>query len=456
MNAPEVDARSLRQPIVAIATASGKAGVGIVRVSGSRLDLEALVLGVIGKALTPRLATKVRFLDSQGRAMDEGLALYFQGPNSYTGEDVLELQGHGGPVVLHMMVRRCVELGATLAQPGEFTRRAFLNDKMDLAQAEAVADLIDAASEAGARCAIRSLRGEFSTLINTLVAQLVELRALVEAVIDFPEEEIDASDRLQAVDRLSRLFTSVTRALEQSRRGSLLRAGMGVVIAGRPNMGKSSLLNALAGEEIAIVTAMAGTTRDPVKQSIQIEGVPINIIDTAGLRDSADVVENIGIAKAWHHLDTADCAILVVEDEAGITQEDEAILEKLPAAIPRIVVFNKIDLSGRRASREISRDLPCIYLSSKTGEGIDLLRAELLRVAGWQSSGEDVFMARARHIDALERTLAGLKEAAKRCNDLELLAEELRQAHLHLQSITGEYCADDLLGEIFSRFCIGK
>jgi tRNA modification GTPase len=440
--------------IAAIATAQGRAGVGIVRVSG--VDLSAFAAAMLGKTPEARTATRALFRGANGGAIDDGLAVYFAAPASYTGEDVLELQGHGGPVVLQMLLRRCIELGARLAQPGEFTRRAFLNDKLDLAQAEAVADIIEAATETAARCALRSLRGEFSQVIRRLVGQLVELRALVEATLDFPDEEIDAGDRLDAANRLARLRNGLCLALEQGRRGSVLRAGLQVVLAGQPNVGKSSLLNRLAGEEVAIVTDIPGTTRDAVRQTIQVEGVPMNIIDTAGLRDTADTVERLGIARTWDAIQKADVLLLIVDARAGVTAEDRRILERLPEALSRIIVFNKIDLCARGAFSEETERERRVHLSAKTGNGVELLGQALLSAAGWQTTGEDVFMARERHLSALEEAAAALERAAGATTHAELLAEELRVAQRELDAITGETTADDLLGEIFSRFCIGK
>ncbi|HZR68730.1 MAG TPA: tRNA uridine-5-carboxymethylaminomethyl(34) synthesis GTPase MnmE [Burkholderiales bacterium] len=440
--------------IAAVATAQGRAGIGIVRVSGR--SLEPFVAALLGRLPPPRSAVRAVFRGADGRPIDEGLALYFAAPSSYTGEDVLELHGHGGPVVLRMLLRRCIELGARLAEPGEFTRRAFLNDKLDLAQAEAVADVIDAATETAARCALRSLRGEFSQLIHGFADQLLELRALVEATLDFPEEDIDAEHRLQAHARLGRLREQLRRALEQARRGSVLRAGLQVVLAGQPNVGKSSLLNKLAGEDVAIVTEIPGTTRDAVRQTIQVEGVPMNIIDTAGLRDTSDTVERFGIARAWDAIERADVLLLVVDARTGVTPEDERIRDRLPRNLARIVVFNKIDLCGVAAASEDAEDARRIRLSAKTGEGVDLLRAAMVSIAGWQATNEDIFMARERHVVCLERAAEALERAAGAAARLELFAEELRIAQQALDAITGETTPDDVLGEIFSRFCIGK
>ena len=439
--------------IAAVATAPGRAGIGIVRVSGKTLNRFATSL--LGAVPAPRTAARATFRGADGGPIDDGIAVFFAAPASYTGEDVLELQGHGGPVVLQMLLRRCVELGARLAEPGEFTRRAFLNDKLDLAQAEGVADLIEAATEAAARCALRSLRGEFSESIENLAKRLVELRTLVEATLDFPEEEIDPVDREDVRRRLEQLQVDIYRSLESGRRGSVLRSGLQVVLAGQPNVGKSSLLNRLAGEEVAIVTEIAGTTRDAVRQTIQIEGVPINIIDTAGLRDTTDKVEAIGVARTWDAISRADALLLVIDARIGVTSADRAIVARLPGNLKPLTVLNKIDLADPSPVVEASSD-GCIRLSAKTGEGIDVLRRALLGLGGWQSGGEDVFMARERHLGALERVAEALERAGRAILHSELFAEELRLAQRELGVITGEFTADDLLGEIFSRFCVGK
>jgi tRNA modification GTPase len=404
----------------------------------------------------PRTAAKVSFLDAHGAAIDDGIGLFFPAPRSYTGEDVLELQGHGGVVVLQMLLKRCLELGARLAEPGEFTRRAFLNDKLDLAQAESVADLIEAATDSAARCALRSLRGEFSAAIEQLLGQLIELRMLVEATLDFPEEELDPLDRADAKGRLAKLVRALETALAKSRQGSLLRTGLQVVLAGQPNVGKSSLLNRLAGEDLAIVTAIPGTTRDSVRQVIQLDGVPLNIVDTAGLRDTQDEVERMGIERTWSEIGKADVVLLLVDARVGVTEQDLEMLERIPPGAKRVFVHNKIDLVG--SAPEVQRDQGCIsiHVSAKTGLGMDLLRAELLAIAGWQQGAEDLFMARERHLVALRQAALHAACAGEHFNRPELLAEELRLAQEQLNSITGEFAADDLLGEIFSRFCIGK
>ena len=446
--------RNPADTIAAIATAPGRGGIGVIRISGP--DLRRFATELIGRKPLPRIATKTEFLDRDGRAIDEGLALYFASPYSYTGEDVLELQGHGGPVVLKLLLGRCIDLGARIAQPGEFTRRAFLNDKLDLAQAEAVADLIDASTEAAARCAFRSLSGEFSQRVRDLVDRLIELRMLVEATLDFPEEDVDPVDRQEAVARLNALRLSLRRALEQGRRGSVLRSGLTAALIGRPNVGKSSLLNRLAGEEVVIVTPIPGTTRDAIRQTIQVEGVPIHLVDTAGLRPTSDTVEAIGIERTWTAIQRADLALLVADAGAGIQKEDEEILARLPEHLPRIVVLNKIDLYGLTASANGIGTEQRIHVSALSGEGLDLLRAALLTAAGYQPGAEDLFMARERHLVALASADQSLERAERIIAATELFAEELRGAQRALNSITGEFGADELLGEIFSRFCIGK
>ena len=440
--------------IAAVGTAPGRAGIGVVRVSGKKL--EQLASRLLGAVPAPRLAVRATFRGAAGEPIDDGITLFFPAPASYTGEDVLELQCHGGPVVLYMVLKRCLELGARLAEPGEFTRRAFLNDKLDLAQAEGVADLIDAATEAAARCALRSLRGEFSEVIGNLEKRLVELRTLVEATLDFPEEEIDRVDREDAHRRLRELQEDVRRALARGRQGSVLRSGLQVVLAGQPNVGKSSLLNRLAGEDLAIVTEIPGTTRDAVRQTVQIEGVPVNIIDTAGLRDTADKVEAIGIARTWEAIERADAMLLVVDAREGVTAADVAIVERLPRKLKPVTVFNKIDLSGDAPRAEEDERGWRIHVSARTGEGLDALRRALLALAGWQAGGEDVFMARERHLVSLERVAQALERAGQAMPQGELFAEELRLAQRELGSITGEFSADDLLGQIFARFCVGK
>lgn len=459
-----------RDPIVAIATAPGRGGVGIVRVSGRGLG--PFVQALLGRVLTPREATYLPFADAAGQPIDHGLALWFAGPHSYTGEDVLELQGHGGPVVLQLLVARCLEVGRDVlpalrvARAGEFTERAFLNDKLDLAQAEAVADLIDASTEAAARSASRSLAGVFSGRIHGLRDALVNLRMLVEATLDFPEEDIDFLQKADASGQLRRLREALADVQAQARQGALLRDGLQVVIAGQPNAGKSSLLNALAGAELAIVTPVAGTTRDVVQQTIQIEGVPLHVVDTAGLRDSPDVdeVEKIGIERAWGRIREADVVLFLHDltrtETAPYQSADAAIATSLAqavaAGVPVLHVWNKLDQSPS-AHTDLQGGLA---ISAKRGEGLQALRQRLLALAGWQQSGDGLFMARARHLQALQRVDDHLMQAdallAAQAEHLDLLAEELRLAQQALGEITGEFTADDLLGEIFSRFCIGK
>jgi len=481
-------------PIVAIATASGRGAVGIVRVSGA--SLMPLAQAICGRALAPRQATYTPFLDASGVPIDQGLAIFFPAPHSYTGEDVLELQAHGGPIVLQLLLARCLAAAAEpasdadarepapalgtavdaadaapaaarlprlrIANPGEFTERAFLNDKLDLAQAEAVADLIDASTEAAARSAARSLDGAFSTEIGALAGTLIELRLLVEATLDFPEEEIDFLVAADAEGRLRRATSGVDAVLARARQGALLRDGLRVVLAGQPNVGKSSLLNALAGAELAIVTATPGTTRDKVAQTIQIEGVPVHVVDTAGLRDAVEEVERIGVARSWAEIEGAD-AIVFLHDltrlgEAGYEAADAAIAARLPverSGEGRVLhVFSKVDLQPSASADH------GLVVSAATGAGLEGLRARLLAIAGWQAAPEGLFIARARHVHALERARAHLEQAAAHAGRgnaaLELFAEELRLAHDALGEITGAFTADDLLGAIFGRFCIGK
>jgi tRNA modification GTPase len=498
---------SRRDLIVAIATAPGRGAVGMVRVSGP--DLKALVTALFlrpkvppqtapelsGFPLKARHAHYLPFYAADGAVIDHGLALYFPGPHSYTGEDVLELQGHGGPVVLKMLLDRVLEVGTELAKadarqvlrlakPGEFTERAFLNDKLDLAQAEAVADLIDASTMQAARLASRSMEGVFSKEISALVEQLIDLRMLVEATLDFPEEEIDFLQASNALGRLHATQTQLDGVLAQAKQGRLMRDGLKVVLVGEPNVGKSSLLNALAGEDVAIVTPIAGTTRDRIAQAIQIEGVPITVIDTAGLRDTEDEVERMGIARTWAEIAKADVVLHLQDARAALSTQasngrhgddvsragayDEhasgqglsaQILERLPQGVPRLVLRNKIDLVAVSTPHK-PQSLEVIALSAKTGEGIAQLRERLLELAGWQPAGESGFIARERHLIALRAAqdhlaMAG-RHAAQNAEHLELFAEELRLAQQQLSEITGEFTPDDLLGVIFSRFCIGK
>lgn len=458
-------------PIVSIATAPGRGAVGIVRVSGR--DLAAFVMTLLGRSLTPRQATYLPFKSDAGEVIDHGLAIYFPAPHSYTGEDVLELQAHGGPVVLNMLVNACLAQRSLpnlrLAEPGEFTQRAFLNDKMDLTQAEAVSDLIDASTSQAVRSAARSLSGAFSDTIADLRAQLVNLRMLVESTLDFPEEEIDFLQKADAVGQLTRLRAQLQTVMRQTQQGVLLREGIKVVIAGQPNAGKSSLLNALAGAELAIVTPIAGTTRDVITQTIQINGVPVHILDTAGLRDSDDTVEQMGITRAWAEIARADAVVYVYDrtqmHSTDVQARDQALRARLPAQVPVVAVWNKADVvphdvpASEQATATSEGDT-VLTLSAKTGEGLDALRAQLLQWAGWEQSTEGLFIARQRHLTALAGVETHLELADGWLNQggdhLDLLAEELRLAQVALGEITGEFNADDLLGEIFSRFCIGK
>lgn len=439
--------------IAAIATAPGRGGVGVVRVSGASLGGFALAL--CGRAPRPRTAHFARFLDAEERVIDEGILLHFVAPASFTGEDVLELQGHGGPVVLRLLLERCLELGARVAEPGEFTRRAFLNGKLDLAQAEGVADLIEASTAAAARSAVRSLSGKFSEEVHRIVDGLIDLRMLVEATLDFPEEEIDFLERARAMPRLAALQAEVEGLLDRARQGALLRSGLNVVLVGEPNVGKSSLLNQLAGEERAIVTEIAGTTRDALRETIQIEGIPLHIIDTAGLRETADTVERIGIERTWREIGRAD-VILRLVDARALASDGGDIDDRLPSGVERVTVINKIDLCEQAPQREERDGRVVLHLSARSGDGVDLLRRELLRIAGWHAHGEDLILARERHLRALREALGHLGDAGAQLGALELFAEELRLAQERLSEITGAFSSDDLLGVIFSRFCIGK
>jgi len=441
------------ETIAAIATPAGRGGIGVVRVSGAQA--RAVARSIAGEVPTPRHATLARFCASDGSTLDEGIALFFPAPHSYTGEDVIELQGHGGPMVMQLLLRRCVELGARLAEPGEFTRRAFLNDRIDLAQAEGVADLIDAASVEAARSAARSLAGDFSARIHELVDAVVELRVHVEACIDFPEEEIDPADRRWQRDRITHIRERLRLLLEEAKQGAVLREGLTVALVGRPNVGKSSLLNRLAGDEVAIVTPIAGTTRDYVRATVSLEGVPVHLIDTAGLRDAAEEVERIGVERAWRALEGAGAA-LFIEDGHGTGGEDAALRARFPRDVALARVVNKIDLEGGNPGRSDAGGETVLRISAKTGAGVEELRAWLLEVAGWRPHGEGVFLARERHLVALEAAAGYLEKAAKLSQAFELQAEDLRLAQAALGRITGEVSADDLLGEIFSRFCIGK
>ena len=451
--------------IVAVATAPGRGGVGVVRVSGPLAS--AIAEGMLGGMPRPRVAAHRVFRDGEGEPLDDGIALWFPAPHSFTGEDVLELQGHGGPVVLDRIVRACLAFGVRLARPGEFSERAFLNDKIDLAQAESIADLIEAGSEAAAKAALASLQGVFSREVHDLTEQLIALRMYIEAALDFPEEEIDFLADQTLLTRLDAMLAQAARVRAAAHQGALLREGLHVVILGQPNAGKSSLLNALCGHEAAIVTDIPGTTRDVLRQHLSIDGLPLHLVDTAGLRESADVVEQEGIRRAWLEVERADRVLLVVDDCSGIALEDAAILSRLPAGVPFTVVRNKIDLSGRDAGERIIDEL-CevpghqvteIALSAKRGEGLDLLREHLKSCLGYQPGEAGIFIARRRHLDALARAEAHMHAAQGQLlygRAGELAAEELRYAQEDLGEITGTFSSDDLLGRIFSSFCIGK
>ena len=438
--------------IAAIATPSGRGGVGIIRVSGPKAtDIAQQVLGSLPQ---PFKASHRLFKDKQQQTLDDGVALYFPGPNSFTGEDVLELQGHGGQIVMDMLMERCLELGARVARPGEFSERAFLNDKLDLTQAEAIADLIDSGSEQAARSALRSLQGDFSKAINSLLIKMIEMRVYVEAALDFPEEEIDFLADESVMIRLNAIKHQLAEITAKATQGSLLRNGLNLVIIGEPNAGKSSLLNVLSGNESAIVTDIAGTTRDVLHESINLDGMPLHLVDTAGLRESDDVVEKIGIERAWQAVEKADIALLLLGESHTVTNSEE-IVKKLPEALPLIIVQNKIDLSSEDAGKRDEK----IYISAKQNIGIDVLKDELKQLMGYQNNGEDIFIARRRHLRALENTRQLVNNAEIQLvefNAGELMAEELRLAQDELGQITGKFTSDDLLGEIFSSFCIGK
>lgn len=439
--------------IAAIATPPGRGGIGIVRLSGS--NLKSLAEQLLGQVPPPRIASHRLFRAQDGSVLDDGLALFFPAPYSFTGEEVLELQGHGGVVVLDMVLKRCLELGARLARPGEFSERAFLNNKLDLAQAEAIADLIDSSSEQAARSALRSLQGDFSKAVDNLLTALIELRVYVEAALDFPDEEIDFLADSVVTLRLAMIKQQLTEIFQKAQQGSLLRDGMHLVIVGRPNAGKSSLLNALAGQETAIVTDIAGTTRDILRERINLEGMPLHIVDTAGLRESDDPVEKIGIERAWREVEQADLILMLVDDTQSESSEHNVILAKFPPTIPILIVHNKVDLTGKAVGKQGQH----LYISAKQGLGLEVLKAELKARMGYQGAREDTFMARRRHLHALEITQAAVERAEQQLlvfNTGELMAEELRLAQDALGQITGRFTSDDLLGEIFSSFCIGK
>ena len=447
--------------IAAQATAPGRGGVGIVRVSGPKA--QAIAQEVLGILPAPRHAHYGAFLDANSAELDEGIALFFPGPNSFTGEDVLELQGHGGPIVIDFLLQRVQSLGARLARPGEFSERAFLNDKMDLTQAEAIADLIDSASQQAARCALRSLQGEFSKRVDVLLESLIQLRIYVEAAIDFPEEEIDFLADGKVLSDLQAIMANLNAVQQEARQGSLIREGMSVVIAGRPNAGKSSLLNALAGRETAIVTDIEGTTRDVLREHIHIDGMPLHIIDTAGLRDAPDEVERIGIQRAWEEIHKADRVLLMVDSTKTAADDPHQIwpefVDQLKDDSKITVIRNKADLSNEVIGMTSAGEIPVLHLSAKADQGIEQLREHLKTCMGYQATTEGGFLARRRHLEALQAAQESLQTGLDQLQlhgAGELLAEDLRQAQHALGEITGQFSSDDLLGRIFSSFCIGK
>jgi tRNA modification GTPase len=445
--------------IAAIASAPGRGAVGVVRVSGP--DVPRIANLMLSSMPAPRRAQVSNFLGSDGEPIDRGLALYFPAPASYTGEHVLELQGHGGALVGDLLLKRLLELGCRMARPGEFSERAFLNGKIDIAQAEAIADLIDAGTTAAARAAVRSMQGEFSAHINALQMQITELRTLVEAAIDFPDEELEFLPGSALGDRIGKILAGFESITAAARQGALLREGLNVVIAGKPNAGKSSLLNALVGDDVAIVTDQPGTTRDVLRQHLHLDGLPLNLIDTAGLRTTADVIEAEGVRRALNELDRADRVLYILDAAAGADEphDSSAELKELPHGVPVTLIFNKIDLTGAAPSVDESSSPPRVFLSAKTGAGLTLLRAHLKTRAGYQSGESGALSARRRHLDALARAKSCVVQAAETLTTaraFELFAEDLRRAQLALGEITGEFTSDDLLGEIFSSFCIGK
>jgi len=440
--------------IAAVATAHGRAGIGVVRISGS--GTRDVAVAIAGRLPPGRHATLSEFRDAQGRTIDQGVAIFFPGPNSYTGEDVLELQAHGGVAILRLLLRRCVELGARVAEPGEFTKRAFLNDKMDLAQAESVADLIDASSTDAVRSARRSLNGEFSARVDAIKEQLIEIRLLVEAVLDFPEEQIDVVERHDVIGKLQAVQGDIATLMGSATQGNLLREGVQVVLSGAPNVGKSSLMNRLAEEEVAIVTDVPGTTRDVLQRELVVSGLPVHIIDTAGLRESDDPVERIGVERSLQQIGQADIVLEISDATAQLSDRAGGLQVEMPEGVRKILVINKIDLTGEAPRVVLEDHSETVWLSAKTGAGIDLVRESLLRASGRHMTDEVPFMARERHIVALRHARENVQRAVTEAARLELCAEELRLAQQSLSQITGEFTADDLLGEIFSRFCIGK
>jgi len=444
--------------IVAQATPPGKGGVGIVRVSGN--SLQHIANAILAKLPSPRVAEYLPFLSADKETIDIGLAIYFPSPHSFTGEDVLELHGHGGQVLIDLLVNRVLECGARLANPGEFSFRAFQNDKIDLAQAEAISDLINSTTEAAAKSAMRSLKGEFSRKVQELLEELIYVRVYVESSIDFPEEEIDFLADQVLLNRIDGLLLKMEEVFHQAKQGAVLNEGMSVVILGQPNAGKSSLLNCLAGHDAAIVTDIEGTTRDVLKESIHIDGMPLHIIDTAGLRDNADVVEKEGIRRAWNEVEKADHVLLLVDDSKGFSDKDEKILKNIPPNLSVTIVHNKIDVKGEHSESIFTKDNRTeIYLSIKNRSGIQLLTDHLKQIVGFEGEADGLFIARRRHLNALERAKTAIETGHKQIMENragELLSEDLRVAQSALNEITGEFDNEDLLGEIFSSFCIGK
>jgi len=454
----EKNRRDLTEPpIAAIATPPGKGGVGIIRISGK--DLKKISQQILKKIPIPRFAEYLPFFDSNNQIIDQGIAIFFSAPNSFTGEDVLELQGHGGPIVLDLLLKEVLQCGARMANPGEFSYRAYMNDKIDLAQAEAISDLINSSTEVAAKSAMRSLKGDFSLQIQTLLSDLINARMHVESAIDFPEEEIDFLADQVLIEKLEKLEISINKIFATAKQGCVLNEGMTIVIAGQPNAGKSSLLNRLAGYDVAIVTHHEGTTRDVLKENIQIDGMPLHIIDTAGLRNEANEIEQLGINKAWQEINKADHILYIVDDKLNFSAKDEELVSLLPDNISKTIIFNKIDISNKKASIDKQENQAKIYLSVKENVGLELLLSHLKNVIGYSGESEDVFIARRRHIDALQQAKSfienGIAELRKN-HAGELLAEDLRQAQKELNLITGEFDNEDLLGEIFSNFCIGK
>lgn len=445
--------------IAAIATPPGRGGIGVVRISGK--NITKLAETILGKLPKPRYAQLSQFLDTEGQVIDQGIALYFSAPNSYTGEDVLELQGHGGPAVMSLLLSQCLSAGARLAQPGEFTLRAYLNNKIDLIQAESVADIIEASTIEAARCAVNSLQGHFSTKIEQLVKLLTTLRMLIEATLDFPEDEIDNLQALQIKERLHHICTQLAQIFVAAQQGNLLQEGITVVLVGAPNVGKSSLLNQLVEDDVAIVTEIPGTTRDTIQRTIAIEGIPIHVIDTAGLRETRDIVEQKGIERTHAAIKNATMVIRLIDSSHHQSDSSDQVIDHIPAGKPQITVINKIDLLSESPKIEDEENNIKIHISAKTGAGIELLRKKMLEIVGWRfnQAGEGIFMARQRHLEALTQARIHLESAQRFTENeyqLELLAEELRLSQSALSSITGQFTADDLLGEIFSHFCIGK